>query len=114
MGRVAARGYGCGAGEQEGRDPVAIWLDICHYGYVARKQVLVQLDDELVEELDRHAARLGVSRSELIRRAAGALLEAFAEAEAEREMVESYRRHPEDPSEFAAFERAALEAWPEP
>ncbi|GIV00544.1 MAG: hypothetical protein KatS3mg014_2159 [Actinomycetota bacterium] len=83
-------------------------------GPVARRQVLVQLDDELVEELDRHAARLGVSRSELIRRAAGALLEAFAEAEAEREMVESYRQHPEDPSEFAAFERAALEAWPEP
>ncbi len=80
---------------------------------VARKQVLVQLDDELVRELDRHAERLGVSRSELIRRAAAALLTAFEEAEAERLMVASYRRHPEDPSEFAAFERVALEAWPE-
>lgn len=80
---------------------------------VARKQVLVQLDDQLVEELDRYAERLGVSGSELIRRGAAALPEALAEAEAERAMVESYRRHPEDPSEFAAFERAALEAWPQ-
>jgi metal-responsive CopG/Arc/MetJ family transcriptional regulator len=76
--------------------------------------VLVQLDDELVAELDRYAERIGVSRSELIGRAAAALVAAFAEAEAEREMVESYRRYREDPSGFAAFERMALEAWPEP
>jgi metal-responsive CopG/Arc/MetJ family transcriptional regulator len=83
-------------------------------GVMARKQVLVQLDDGLVEELDRHAKQLGVSRSELIRRAAAALLEALEASRAEAEMIESYRRYPEDPAEFAAFERAALEVWPEP
>lgn len=76
--------------------------------------MLVQLDDDLVEELDRYAERIGVSRSELIRRAAAALLAASAEVEPERATVESYRRHPEDPSGFAAFERAAMEAWSEP
>ena len=36
---------------------------------VTRRQVLVQLDDALVDELDARARRAGVSRSELIRRA---------------------------------------------
>jgi len=34
---------------------------------MARKEVLVQLDDELVRRLDALAARLGTSRSELVR-----------------------------------------------
>jgi metal-responsive CopG/Arc/MetJ family transcriptional regulator len=41
---------------------------------MARKQVLVQLDDELVARLDEVAARRGVSRSELVRRGALALI----------------------------------------
>jgi predicted transcriptional regulator len=63
---------------------------------VARRQVIVQLDDELMEGLDRAARKLGVSRSELLRRGARALLDALAEAEADRQLVESYRRLPQE------------------
>lgn len=58
-----------------------------------RKQVLVQLDDDLVERLDRLARRMEVSRSELLRRGALAVLEADRLDEAERELVASYERH---------------------
>jgi metal-responsive CopG/Arc/MetJ family transcriptional regulator len=37
---------------------------------MARRQVLVQLDDDLVRRLDAAAQRLEVSRSELLRRGA--------------------------------------------
>ncbi len=63
---------------------------------VARKQVIVQLDDDLVRELDRAAGREGVSRSELIRRGARALLDSADEAEAVRKLVEAYRRRPQE------------------
>ena len=43
---------------------------------MARRQVLVQLDDDLVARLDALAARRKVSRSELLRRGALAVLEA--------------------------------------
>lgn len=63
---------------------------------MARKQVLVQLDDVLLEGLDKAALDAGVSRSELLRRAARALLEAIDEAEADRKLVESYKRVPQE------------------
>ena len=50
-----------------------------HMGYhmvIARKQVLVQLDDALVEQLDRLARDLGTNRSELLRRGAQAVIDA--------------------------------------
>lgn len=62
---------------------------------MARKQVLVQLDDTLVEELDVRAERAGVSRSELIRRAIAAHLRDLDVAEQELAAVESYRGSPE-------------------
>ena len=62
---------------------------------VARKQVLVQLDDALVRDLDVRAKRAGVSRSELIRRAIAAHLRDIDWAEQEQAAVESYRRTPE-------------------
>jgi metal-responsive CopG/Arc/MetJ family transcriptional regulator len=58
--------------------------------------VLVQLDDDLVGRLDEAAQSEGVSRSELIRRGATALLEARDEAEAVRRLVEAYRRLPQE------------------
>jgi Arc/MetJ-type ribon-helix-helix transcriptional regulator len=70
---------------------------------IARKQVLVQLDDELVEQLDRVARDLGTSRSELLRRGARAVLEAEDLAAADRELVAAYQRDPPDP----AFVRSA-------
>jgi metal-responsive CopG/Arc/MetJ family transcriptional regulator len=62
---------------------------------VARKQVLVQLDDGLVGDLDAQAEREGVSRSELIRRAVTIHLRDLERAEQERAAVRSYRRTPE-------------------
>lgn len=78
-----------------------------------RKQVLVQLDDDLVERLDRLAARHRVSRSELIRRGALAVLEANRLDEAERALVEAYQAQPQDPIIVEAARRLAAETAPE-
>jgi metal-responsive CopG/Arc/MetJ family transcriptional regulator len=64
---------------------------------VARKQVLVQLDDDLVEALDAVAEEAGLSRSELLRTAARALLESRVIARDEAALVAAYRRRPQDP-----------------
>ncbi len=57
--------------------------------------MLVQLDDGLVAELDRWAARSQVSRSELIRRAVDAHLRDLDREEQDRVTVEAYERVPE-------------------
>jgi len=80
---------------------------------VARRQVLVQLDDELVARLDRTAAALDVNRSELIRRALHAYTEACEEAGADARYVEAYLRIPEDLSEHEGLRALSLQAWPE-
>lgn len=80
---------------------------------MARKQVLVQLDDRMVAALDRRAKRAGVSRSELIRRAVAAHLRDVDLEDADRQLVEAYRRAPEEPTETDALLEVALEAWPE-
>ncbi len=81
-------------------------------GTVARKQVLVQLDDELVAELDRRAKKEGASRSELIRRAIAAHLRDLDWEEKDQITVEAYRRIPEAPAEDEAYLKIATEAWP--
>lgn len=78
-----------------------------------RRQVLVQLDDDLVDRLDRLASLLQVSRSELLRRGALALLEAARLREAERDLVAAYRRQPQDPLLLATAHRLAAETAPE-
>ena len=80
---------------------------------MSRKQVLVQLDDELVERLDGLADRLGVSRSELLRRGALAVLDADRLAEADRALVEAYLRTPQDPLLTESARRLAAETTPE-
>lgn len=83
---------------------------------MARKQVLVQLDDELVERLDTLAEQLDVSRSELIRRGASAFVAAAHEAELDRQHAEGYRRIPQTAEEMEWIEaatEAALEILPE-
>lgn len=62
---------------------------------MARKQVLVQLDDALVEALDIQAQASGVSRSELIRRAIADHLRDLEWAEHDALAVAAYRRKPE-------------------
>jgi Arc/MetJ-type ribon-helix-helix transcriptional regulator len=79
---------------------------------MARKQVLVQLDDELVAALDRLAAARGTSRSDLVRRSVLALLEAADVAEADRALQDAYRRIPPDPALVEAARRLAADTSP--
>ncbi|CAN5303625.1 hypothetical protein BH20ACT8_BH20ACT8_12500 [soil metagenome] len=80
---------------------------------MARKQVLVQLDDALVARLDEVADRRGVSRSELLRRGALALLEAEERRAADEALQEAYRRVPQDPAIVEAAARLAARTAPE-
>jgi metal-responsive CopG/Arc/MetJ family transcriptional regulator len=80
---------------------------------MARKQVIVQLDDKLVAELDKAAQQDGVSRSELLRTAAVALLEARKVRRLERRLVEAYRQVPQDPVLVETARRLAAETAPD-
>ena len=77
---------------------------------VARKQVLVQLDDAQVAALDRIAG--DGSRSEVIRRAVDLYIEAATEAADDARYAQAYQRIPEDLQEFDGVR--AVAAWPEP
>jgi metal-responsive CopG/Arc/MetJ family transcriptional regulator len=77
---------------------------------MGRKQVIVQLDDRLVDELDALAAELGVSRSELLRRGARGMLELHRLRGQEREHAEAYRRVPQDPELTDTLSRLASES----
>ena len=79
---------------------------------VARREVLVQLDDELVANLDDLARRRGISRSELLRRGALAVLEADELAVADAQLQDAYRRQPQDPAVVDAARRLAGETAP--
>ena len=79
---------------------------------MARKQVIVQLDDALVAALDKAAAQDDVSRSELIRIAAQALLESRRVAKLERKLVAAYRTTPQDPLLVETARRLAAETAP--
>ena len=79
---------------------------------MARKEVLVQLDDELVAQLDALAEREGTSRSELLRRGALAVLDATAERDDDAALVEAYRRTPQDPAMVRSARRLAARTTP--
>lgn len=81
--------------------------------HMARRQVLVQLDDELVERLDRLAAALGTNRSELLRRGATAVLDAVDDRAADHELRDSYRRQPQAPALVESARRLAADVVPE-
>lgn len=78
-----------------------------HHMVMARRQVLVQLDDELVERLDRIAVELGTSRSALVRAGALAFIDAAESEAADRALVEAYRAAPPDQALLAAARRLA-------
>lgn len=63
--------------------------------HMARTQTLVQLNDHLVEALDRYAAKSGKSRSALIREALESYLAATRENELTRQLIEGYQRVPQ-------------------
>lgn len=79
---------------------------------MARREVLVQLDDSLVQELDALAADLGTNRSELMRRGAQAVLDAERFAAADRDLRAAYHRQPADPALIQAARRLAAETSP--
>lgn len=84
---------------------------------MARTQTLVQLTDELVSQLDARVAREGRSRSDLIREAVAGYLSDDREADADRRIVEAYRRLPQEDllgSEHAAAVMVANEPWDSP
>ncbi len=64
---------------------------------MARRQVLVQLNEELLARLDERAARSGRSRSELVREAIERDLVDEREREIDRAIVDGYARIPEEP-----------------
>jgi len=80
---------------------------------MARKEVLVQLDDELVAQLDALAEREGTSRSELLRRGALAVLVSLAERDDDAALQDAYRRTPQDPAVVRSARRLAARTAPE-
>jgi metal-responsive CopG/Arc/MetJ family transcriptional regulator len=79
---------------------------------MARRQVLVQLDDELVVQLDQIASALGTNRSDLLRRGARAVIAAEHLADADRQLQAGYRRQPQDPSLVEAARQLAGRTGP--
>ena len=79
---------------------------------MGRREVLVQLDDDLVERLDRLAEQEGTSRSELLRRGAAAVLDAADLALADAALQAAYRRVPQDPAIVSAASRLAARTVP--
>ena len=79
---------------------------------IARREVLVQLDDELVARLDELARTLGTNRSELLRRGAQAIIAATGLAHADQELVAAYRRQPPEPALVRSAARLAARTAP--
>ena len=76
-------------------DALDILLPLPYDSHMARTQTMVQLSDDLLADLDREAARKGVSRSALIRDAVTASLAASRDTEVSRAIIEGYRRIPQ-------------------
>lgn len=70
------------------------------------------MDDKLVAALDEAAAQEGVSRSELIRRASLALIEAKKIRKLEKALVDAYTRVPQDPVLVETARGLAAETTP--
>lgn len=79
---------------------------------MTRRQVIVQLDDELIASLDEEAERQGTNRSDLLRRAAAGLLAAYRIRRQERDLIDAYLRVPQDPVLTETFGRIAAETAP--
>jgi len=80
---------------------------------MTRREVLVQMDDDLVVRLDRLASERGTNRSELLRRGAIAVLDAADMRRADDELQAAYRRIPQDPDIVQAAGRLAAATMPE-
>jgi len=84
------------------------------YGPVPRTQTLVQLTDDLLAALDQFAVASGRSRSEVIRAAIKRYLDEAVSSEVDRQIIEGYRRIPQEADawvEAVARESIAEEPW---
>ncbi len=79
---------------------------------VARREVIVQLDDDLVRRLDEIASALGTNRSELLRRGAQAVISAEELARADRDLAAAYLRQPPDPALVRSARKLASRTAP--
>lgn len=73
--------------------------------------IQVVIEEDLLRSADRAARRLKVNRSALIRDALRGHLQRLHTGNLERREREAYERTPDDPAEFAAWDRVT--AWPE-
>jgi metal-responsive CopG/Arc/MetJ family transcriptional regulator len=73
--------------------------------------IQVVIEEDLLRSANRVARRLKVNRSALIRDALREHLRRLRLEDLERREREAYERVPDDPAEFAAWDKAA--AWPE-
>lgn len=80
--------------------------------FMGRRELLVQLDDDLLARLDRFAAQHGTNRSELLQRGAVELLNAEELRQADTELQASYSCTPQDPIVVDAAARLASETIP--
>jgi len=80
---------------------------------MARREVLVQLDDDLVGQLDKIARARGTNRSALLREGAQAVIDADERRDADRCLIDAYRRMPEDPALIESAARLAARTVPE-
>lgn len=74
---------------------------------------LREIDDDLVTRLDELAKGAGISRSELLRRGAFAVLEADRWLQADGRLIEGYQKYPPDPVLVEASRQLASESVPE-
>ena len=89
---------------------MAIW----YHMVMSRTQTLVQLTDRLLAALDQYAAAMGRSRSDVIRSAVERFLQDELEDETDRQIVEGYKRVPQESDPFfdaAARDSIAAEPW---
>ena len=68
------------------------------------RTVQMTLDDELVQEIDQVAKKLGTTRSAFTREALRAALAHVRRQEMERQHREGYARQPVQPGEFSDWE----------
>lgn len=80
---------------------------------VALQDVVFQFDDDLVEQLDKLAAKQGTSRSVLVRRIVTTAIAATECEASDQELQEAYRRIPQDQGLVASSSRVAAITAPE-
>jgi metal-responsive CopG/Arc/MetJ family transcriptional regulator len=73
------------------------------------KNVQVSIDEETLQHVDRAAAPLGLSRSEVIRQALRQWLRRRAVESFEQEWIAALREEPDDPSRAEAW--LSPESW---